>query len=64
MNWKEQIPQPTDKQYNKFMENISMKKKLIEIPIELFNKIQQLAKDSERSDNKQIVHLLKKALGY
>ena len=41
-----------------------MKKKLIEIPLELFNKIQQLAKDSERSDNKQIVHLLKKALGY
>ena len=41
-----------------------MKKKLIEIPIELFNKIQQLAKDSERSDNKQIVHLLKKSLGY
>jgi hypothetical protein len=39
-----------------------MKKKLIEIPIELFEKIQELAKENERSDNKQIVYLLKKAL--
>jgi len=39
-----------------------MKKKLIEIPTELFEKIQELAKKNERSDNKQIVYLLKKAL--
>jgi len=39
-----------------------MKKKLIEIPNELFEKIQELAKGNERSDNKQIVYLLKKAL--
>jgi len=39
-----------------------MKKKLIEIPIEFFDKIQELAKENERSDNKQIVYLLKKAL--
>ena len=39
-----------------------MKKKLIEIPTELFEKIQELAKENERSDNKQIVYLLKKAL--
>jgi len=39
-----------------------MKKKLIEIPNELFEKIQELAKENERSDNKQIVYLLKKAL--
>ena len=38
------------------------KKKLIEVPTELFNKIQELAKQNERSDNKQIVYLLKKAL--
>ena len=39
-----------------------MKKKLIKIPTELFEKIQELAKEKERSDNKQIVYLLKKAL--
>lgn len=39
-----------------------MKKKLIEIPTELFEKIQELAKENERSDNKQIVYLIKKAL--
>jgi len=39
-----------------------MKKKLIEIPTELFENIQELAKENERSDNKQIVYLLKKAL--
>lgn len=39
-----------------------MKKKLIEIPTELFEKIQELAKENERSDNKQIVYLLKKAM--
>ena len=39
-----------------------MKKKLIELPSELFEKIQELAKENERSDNKQIVYLLKKAL--
>jgi len=39
-----------------------MKKKLIEIPTDIFKKIQELAKANERSDNKQIVYLLKKAL--
>ena len=39
-----------------------MKKKIIEMPDELFEKIQELAKENERSDNKQIVYLLKKAL--
>lgn len=39
-----------------------MKKKLIEIPNELFDKIQELAKEKERSDNKQIVYLLKKSI--
>ena len=39
-----------------------MKKKLIEMPDELFVKIQELAKENERSDNKQIVYLIKKAL--
>ena len=39
-----------------------MKKKLIEMPDELFKKIKELAKENERSDNKQIVYLLKKAL--
>jgi len=39
-----------------------MKKKLIEIPTELFEKIQELAKENKMSDNKQIVYLLKKAL--
>ena len=39
-----------------------MKKKLIEIPTDLFEKIQELANENERSDNKQIVYLLKKAL--
>jgi hypothetical protein len=39
-----------------------MKKKLIEIPDELFEKIEKLANETERSVNKQIVYLLKKAL--
>ena len=39
-----------------------MKKKLIEMPIELFNKIKELAKENDRSVNKEITHLLKKQL--
>mgnify|MGYP003641465668 CR=1 FL=1 len=39
-----------------------MKKKLIEIPIELFNKIKELAKENDRSVNKEIVNLLKQKL--
>ncbi len=37
-------------------------KKLIEMPIELFGKIKKLAKENERSVNKQIVYLLKKSV--
>ena len=39
----------------------TMKKKLIEIPEELFSRIKELATEEERSVNKQIVVLLKKA---
>jgi len=38
-----------------------MKKKLIEIPAELFDKIVRLASENDRSVNKEINHLLKKA---
>ena len=37
-----------------------MKKKLIEIPTELFEKIVRLAKKNDRSVNKEITNLLKK----
>jgi len=40
-----------------------MKKKLIEIPTELFNKIVRLASENDRSVNKQIVFILKNAIG-
>lgn len=40
-----------------------MKKKLIEIPTELFEKIVQLASKNDRSVNKEINHLLKSAVG-
>lgn len=36
-----------------------MKKKLIELPKELFNKIEVLAKQNDRSVNKQILVMLK-----
>jgi len=39
-----------------------MKKKLIEIPTELFKQIEESAAQNDRSVNKQINHLLKKAL--
>jgi hypothetical protein len=39
-----------------------MKKKLIELPKELYDKIESLSKENDRSVNKQIVFLLKKAL--
>ena len=39
-----------------------MKKKLIEIPTELFNKIVRLASENDRSVNKEINNLLKKAI--
>jgi hypothetical protein len=39
-----------------------MKKKLVRIPEDLFKQIEALADKSERSVNKQIVHLLKQAL--
>jgi hypothetical protein len=41
----------------------SMKKKLIEIPTELFDKIVRLASEKDRSVNKEINHLLKSAVG-
>jgi hypothetical protein len=40
-----------------------MKKKLIEIPIELFKQIETSAKNNVRSVNKEINHLLKSAVG-
>lgn len=40
-----------------------MKKKLIEIPTELFDKIVRLASENDRSVNKEINHLLKSAVG-
>ena len=39
-----------------------MKKKLIEIPTELFNKIVRLASENDRSVNKEINNLLKKGI--
>jgi len=39
-----------------------MKKKLIEIPTELFKKLSSSAKESGRSVNKEIVYLLKKQI--
>ena len=40
-----------------------MKKKLIEIPTELFDKIFKSAKSNDRSVNKEINHLLKSSVG-
>lgn len=40
-----------------------MKKKLIEIPEELFEKIALLASENDRSVNKEITQLLKRATG-
>lgn len=39
-----------------------MKKKLIEIPQELFKEIESSAKKNDRSVNKEITNLLKKAV--
>ena len=39
-----------------------MKKKLIEIPKELFKQIEDSSKKNDRSVNKEINHLLKSAL--
>jgi len=39
-----------------------MKKKLIEIPTELFERIARLAKKNDRSVNKEITNLLKKSV--
>ena len=39
-----------------------MKKKLIEIPTDLFEKIVRLASENDRSVNKEINNLLKKAV--
>lgn len=39
-----------------------MKKKLIEIPTELFDKIVRLASENDRSVNKEINNLLKKGI--
>lgn len=40
-----------------------MKKKLIEIPKELFKQIEDSSKKNDRSVNKEINHLLKSAVG-
>ena len=40
-----------------------MKKKLIEIPTELFEKIVRLASENDRSVNKEINNLIKIAVG-
>lgn len=39
-----------------------MKKKLIEMKLELFKRIEASAKENDRSVNKEINHLLKKSL--
>ena len=39
-----------------------MKKKLIEMPTELFDKIARLASENDRSVNKEIIHILKRSL--
>jgi uncharacterized protein involved in propanediol utilization len=39
-----------------------MKKKLIEMPVELFKKVEVSAKKNDRSVNKEIIHLLKNAV--
>jgi len=39
-----------------------MKKKLIEMPLELFKKVEKKAIKDNRSVNKEIVHLVKKGL--
>jgi hypothetical protein len=39
-----------------------MKKKLIELPAELFEKIVLLSEVNDRSVNKEIVHLLKESV--
>ena len=45
-----------------YKNKIIMKKKLIEIPTELFKKLSSSAKESGRSVNKEIVYLLKKQI--
>lgn len=62
MNWKDKIELPTDKQYSKFMNNINMKKKLIEMNDELFKEIVKSAQKNDRSVNKEISSLIKKGL--
>tara|TARA_R110000824_G_scaffold85121_2_gene211800 strand:+ start:1200 stop:1394 length:195 start_codon:yes stop_codon:yes gene_type:complete len=62
MDWKDEIPQPTDKQYNKFLKNLDMKNKLVQLPTELFNEIVKSAKDNDRSVNSEIKQLIKKGL--
>jgi len=39
-----------------------MKKKLIDIPLDLFTKLEESAKKNDRSVNKEIIHLIKKGL--
>ena len=64
-DWRTQILEKNIPQTGIFKQTNSqskMKKKLIEIPAELFDKIASLASENDRSVNKQINHLLKKAV--
>lgn len=65
-DWRTQILEKNIPQTGIFKQTNSqskMKKKLIEIPSELFEKIASLASENDRSVNKEITHLLKSAVG-
>jgi hypothetical protein len=63
MTWKEQILEQTKNEpLSEVFKKRDMKKKLIEMPEAIFKALEQSAKQNDRSVNKEINNLLKKAL--
>lgn len=52
-----------DEKLKSIKKGYSHKKKLIELPTDLYEKIEASAKKNDRSVNKEINHLLKSAVG-
>jgi predicted HicB family RNase H-like nuclease len=62
MNWQDKIKLPNDKDYNRFLNNITMKKLLLRLAPELHQKLLRSAIENDRSVNSEIIQAIKNYL--
>jgi len=62
MNWQDKIPQPTDEQYNRFLNNIMKVPYQIRIEPEQLEQLKKLAKENGTSVNHEIRQAIRKVV--